>query len=276
MPKVTHNRKLHGSAPKFNKNEGSTQRNDDVEEDVFEKANVTSFVKVPHVDLDINLLKNNIKSLNNVAPPAPLPLQPQEFVDRRPQPLAKKEKRKQKKQAFLKKLEPFAKRQPGPLSSEEKEQQQRKQQLQQPQQASSLSINSDEFMSALQELMGSDDDDDKAQRPGTGTSATMTNRKKKKIAAREIQQYKSVISHPQFQADPFATLKEHLTNSVAMQNQKLEDQKKLAAQQSKIMNKKPMAKKPSKPKQKKEQPGNVYYSKQQKNSGGHSSSMDMG
>mgnify|MGYP000067512189 FL=1 len=43
----------------------------------------------------------------------------------------------------------------------------------------------------------------------------LTNEKKKKVAIRELEQMKLVMEHPQFVANPFATMMDHLNNTLA-------------------------------------------------------------
>ncbi|EFA82269.1 hypothetical protein PPL_04692 [Heterostelium album PN500] len=245
MPKITHDRSLHSSAPRPSN-----------KKDVFAKSEKeSSFVNVPKAQLDLNILQSNIKPLSGLPLKLNIP-ESEDMIDRRPQPLAKKEKRKQKKEAFLKKLEPFAKKSTSTTESNKSTSNENRHNNNNNNNSNKSSLNSSEDLMAalLSELSDDDDDENKPKNMGNSGTSTMTTRKKKKIALKEIEQYKNVLAHPSYQSDPFATLKEHLSNSVQIQNEKMAEQNKLRNKQNDIMKKQPLKKKDKKSSKK-----NPYY-----------------
>ncbi|EGG17699.1 hypothetical protein DFA_08695 [Cavenderia fasciculata] len=220
MPKVTHDRKLHISH--------HHKKTDD-----FGKAEKTSFVSLnttaPSVQLDISKFKNNFKQLQEL-PTTQLAYDNQADAaetDFHKQQISKKEKQKQKKENFLNKLQPFMKKKESNTinSNDNNNNNNNQKQSRQDQEddAGSLSMNRNEFMESIPERHRNGIHSDNF----ITSNVKLTNTKKKKISKQELDQYKNVVSHPEFKSNPFATLKEHLSNSVAAQNQKIEQRKTL-------------------------------------------------
>ncbi|KAM9964061.1 hypothetical protein ACTFIW_005710 [Dictyostelium discoideum] len=178
-------------------------------EDEFAKAEKTSFVHIPSIKLDTSTLANNFKSLNkNIIPSGKLDYDndnnnnENKQIDKRPQLISKKDKRKQKKEAFLQKFNPSLKLQKKKQQDDE----------------SNDGLGMGGVLSSIDLLKDSMKLQPKTKGP------KLTNEKRKKMSLKEANQYKNVLSHPSFKANPFATLQEHLANSVALQNQKIKQE----------------------------------------------------
>jgi len=175
-------------------------------QDDFAMAEKTSFVSIPKLDStklsEFKLDKSIIPSLSTKIDYTQNENLIEEKVDSRPQPISKKEKRKQKKDQFLQKFNPTLN-----LNSNKKPEQDR------------LDISkSGDFVSSIDLLKES------ISLPSKKKAPKMTNEKKKKISIKESNQFKTVLAHPVYQSNPFSTLQEHLTNSIALQNQKIKEQ----------------------------------------------------
>ncbi|KAN0031307.1 hypothetical protein ACTA71_010396 [Dictyostelium dimigraforme] len=176
-------------------------------EDEFAKAEKTSFVNIPSIKLDTSTLADNFKSLNkNIIPSGKLDYESDEttnkFIDKRPQLISKKDKRKQKKEAFLQKFNPSLKLQKKKQDNDE----------------ANDGLGMGGVLSSIDLLKDSMKLQPKTKGP------KLTNEKRKKMSLKEASQYKNVLAHPSFKANPFATLQEHLANSVALQNQKIKQE----------------------------------------------------
>ncbi|EAL66108.1 hypothetical protein DDB_G0282497 [Dictyostelium discoideum AX4] len=184
-------------------------------EDEFAKAEKTSFVHIPSIKLDTSTLANNFKSLNkNIIPSGKLDYDndnnennnnnnENKHIDKRPQLISKKDKRKQKKEAFLQKFNPSLKLQKKKQQDDDE---------------SNDGLGMGGVLSSIDLLKDSMKLQPKTKGP------KLTNEKRKKMSLKEANQYKNVLSHPSFKANPFATLQEHLANSVALQNQKIKQE----------------------------------------------------
>ncbi|KAN0009833.1 hypothetical protein ACTFIU_007140 [Dictyostelium citrinum] len=178
------------------------------EEDEFARAEKTSFVHIPSVKLDTSTLADTFKSLNKtIIPSGKLDYEnnnsENKHIDKRPQLISKKDKRKQKKEAFLQKFNPSLKLQ-----------KKKKDDLDE----SNDGLGMGGVLSSIDLLKDSMKLQPKTKGP------KLTNEKRKKMSLKEANQYKNVLAHPSFKANPFATLQEHLANSVALQNQKIKQE----------------------------------------------------
>ncbi|KAF2069326.1 hypothetical protein CYY_009354 [Polysphondylium violaceum] len=189
--------------PKESKQNGKKQQQDD-----FAMAEKTSFVTVPKLDssklsMGFQLDKTIIPSLSTKIDYNQNDNLIKENTDSRPQPISKKEKRKIKKDQFLQKFNPTLN-----LNINKKQMEQDRLDL----------SKSGDFVSSIDLLKES------ISIPSKKKAPKMTNEKKKKISIKESNQFKTVLAHPVYQSNPFTTLQEHLTNSIALQNQKIKDQ----------------------------------------------------
>lgn len=72
----------------------------------------------------------------------------------------------------------------------------------------------------------------------------ITNKSKKELAAREVSHLALVLEHPAFQSNPFATIQEHLKNTLAGQAKELESEGKTKAlEKTKLADKRKRVKK---------------------------------
>ncbi|EGC28698.1 hypothetical protein DICPUDRAFT_159833 [Dictyostelium purpureum] len=209
-------------------------------EDEFAKAEKTSFVSVPNFKLDTSIINEAFKSLNkNIIPSGNLDYSKNENIDhstttttdtadRRPQLQSKKEKRKQKKEAFLSKFNPSStlnlKNNKNSNNNDNEEEDDEE--------------NENMGLSGVMSSINLLKDSMKLQPKTKGPK--LTNEKRKKISQKELSQYKNVLAHPQFQSNPFATLQEHLANSVALQNQKIKQEEDFKKQNQPRKNKNKM------------------------------------
>jgi hypothetical protein len=78
------------------------------------------------------------------------------------------------------------------------------------------------------------DGDNPAVAPATDAPAhsmLKTNKNKKELTAREVTHFGLVLEHPSFQSNPFATIKEHLKNTLALSAQDVRAQSALRDKQ---------------------------------------------
>ncbi|KAN0029222.1 hypothetical protein ACTFIV_011101 [Dictyostelium citrinum] len=185
-----------------------TKQTKNNKEDEFARAEKTSFVHIPSVKLDTSTLADTFKSLNKtIIPSGKLDYEnnnsENKHIDKRPQLISKKDKRKQKKEAFLQKFNPSLKLQKKKKDDFDE---------------SNDGLGMGGVLSSIDLLKDSMKLQPKTKGP------KLTNEKRKKMSLKEANQYKNVLAHPSFKANPFATLQEHLANSVALQNQKIKQE----------------------------------------------------
>lgn len=101
----------------------------------------------------------------------------------------------------------------------------------------------DALKEALQATVAEIDDTNTSNAEGALPSQhRITNKSKKELSAREVSHLGLVLEHPAFQSNPFATIQEHLKNTLAGQAKELEvegktkafEKEKLAAKRKRV------------------------------------------